>query len=153
MDFGYTAPAAANGFLGDVAGGIRIGRWGLGAATGMDWAKARSFPLLLDTRWRAVRGKHALDVFTQEGRNFVSEKKDDDGDTWGKGWYWRGGLSVRLVEVKGFGGLYVSGSARYRSYEEYVPRFWIDFPPDYAPSSGLIRHDDWAFVGSIGWRW
>ena len=134
---------------------MRLGRWGLGVATGLDWAQQRSTPLLLDTRFRLIPGRHTLEVFTQEGGNLVSKKPDKMGDTWGNGCYWRSGLACRLIAAKGLGGLFVSGSVRYRSYKEYVNESWIDLLPEGngLPWYKIDQFHQWGLVLSAGWRW
>jgi hypothetical protein len=154
IDLGWTDPGPSNGFLGIVAGGVRYGRWGWGLATGMDQADARSIPLLVDIRWKIVPGAHALEVFSQQGLNYVTKGATVEGYTYKGLAYWRAGLSWTVVDTKGFGGLCISGGWRYRSYKEMQPLYYIDpgFGPEPNPDA-VVHKNEWNGFLTIGWRW
>ena len=163
VDAGWTVPGGSTGFIGEVAGGVRHGRWGWGLATGMDQAAVKSIPLLVDVRWKIIPGVHALEIFSQEGLNDVNKKIGWDGQTYQDGVYWHGGLTWRVIDTRGFGGLWVSAGCRYRTYKESTPLAvpfggtTVDILPAgpgfNGPTAMVNRHDDWTGVVTIGWRW
>jgi hypothetical protein len=149
---GLTVPAQAPSFFGEVAGGVRYGRFGLGLATGADEAPVKSIPILVDARFRILTGKHALEVFSQQGVNKPTESHPTF-QNYQNGAYWYGGLTFRLIDTKGAGGCWLGVGCRYRTFRETGYKELIPLPLGAGPlESGSWIRTDWAGMLTIGWR-
>lgn len=168
---GVALESPHSGALGEVAGGIRLRSWQLGISTGIDNARATGIPLLADVRWTFWRGKTSLGLFSQQGWNFITQKKEPSYATlyttyyaisppyqpytesttgYGGGAYWAGGLFWR-IPVKRAGGLLLSAGPGHRDYRSltYYETTSNSSPADHTS----IAHQEWRAVVMVGWEW
>ena len=149
---GLTIPAQTPSFFGEIAGGVRYGRWGLGLATGADEAPVKSMPILLDARFRILTGSHALEIFSQQGINLLTESPPVF-ERYQNGVYWYGGLTWRLIDTKKAGGCWISAGCRYRTYRETGQMDLFPMPDGDNPGPPESHEqNDWAGMLTIGWR-
>ena len=162
-----------SGVLGEVAGGIRLRNWQLGVSSGIDNAGTIGVPLLADVRWTFLSGKTSLGLFSQQGWNFVTRKKEPPyytlyrGTTsvvipppymsyteyamgYSGGAYWAGGLFWR-IPVKRAGGLLLSAGPGYRDYRSLT---YYETTSNSSPAGHTsIAHQEWRGVVMVGWEW
>lgn len=154
---GWAQGNISGGAIGTTAGGLRLGRWEWGLASGIDNAGVTSVPALADVRWTFYRGRTSLSLFSQEGWNFNVQRKEPvyspyEGTTYyvtsppyttapptifdytlsyRGGPYWTGGLSWLLPAGKA-GGLLVSLGSDYKQYQSI-----ITYPGVYIPGGNM----------------
>jgi hypothetical protein len=147
----------SSGTIGDLAGGLHYRRWGLGLATGIDNVGLTSIPLLADIRWELIPKKHVIELFSQGGRDAVTQKGPQEGyGHYSGGLYWYGGLCGRLFSVEKAGSLWITIGVRYRQYSEIDEGitgtgFQMIGPRPAIPTF-TTKHWDWAGIATIGWR-
>lgn len=174
---GWALGDPSGGAIGTTAGGLRLGRWEWGIASGIDNAGVTSIPVLADVRWTFYRGRTSLSLFSQEGWNVKVQRKEpvyyqDDGTTYNTtpaipnleytisyrgGPYWTGGLSWLLPAGKA-GGLLVSLGSGYKQYQAIATSPGIYIPGGnmlggYSPpTSHAVSHQEWRGVLILGWE-
>ena len=169
---GVALGSPQSGAVGEVAAGVRLRNWQLGVSSGIDNAGATGIPLLADVRWTFWHGKTSLGLFSQQGWNFITCKKErlyppvytrttyqisppyqpytEYMTGYGGGAYWAGGVFWR-IPVKRAGGLLLSAGPGYRDYRS------LDYYETTSNSSPAghttIAHQKWRGVVMVGWEW